>query len=225
MNAKRKNFSLFGQQLSKQAVIYPVVFLMIMFSPLSAQQLIDGEKMEVLEHKIVVQNSHEAVWDALVEFGNVSNFHSSFDDSVSLNGTNEQAQLGVEREVQIPDGINNIINKERIITFMDGVYYTYEVYESENFPTKKMHVTYGVRLDEKGRTILFVKTFYKLNNAINTKFLKRKLNRFGTDSLLAYKYYIETGERNTDLKILRKRYQKEGDGVDPDYLAISQPKK
>jgi len=225
MNAKRKTFSLFGQQLLKQAVIYPVVSLMIMFSPLSAQQLIDGEKMEVLEHKIVVQNSHEAVWNALVEFGNVSNFHSSFDDSVSLNGTNEQAQLGVEREVQIPDGINNIINKERIITFMDGVYYTYEVYESENFPTKKMHITYGVRLDEKGRTILFVKTFYKLNNAINTKLLKRKLNRLGMDSLLAYKYYIETGEKNTELKILRKRYQKEGDGVDPDYLAISQPKK
>ena len=225
MSLKRKLFSLSVKQPLKHVLIYPFMLVMMMFSQLSAQQYIDGEEMEVLEHKIVVQNSHEAVWNALVEFGNVSNFHSSFDDSVSLNGTNELAQLGVEREVQIPDGINNIINKERIITFMDGVYYTFEVYESENFPTKKMHITYGVRLDEKGRTILFVKTFYKLNNAINTRFLKRKLNRLGMDSLLAYKYYIETGERNTDLKILRKRYQKEGDGFDPDYLAISHPKK
>lgn len=225
MNSKRKSFSLFLKQLIKQAVMYPFALGMILFSQLSAQQVIDGEEMEVLEHKVVVQSSHEAVWNTLVEFGNVSDFHSSYDDSVSLNGTSELAQLGAEREVQIPDGINNIINKERIITFMDGVYYTYEVYEAENFPTKKMQVTYGVRLDEKGRTILFVKTFYRLNNAINTRFLKGKLNRLGKDSLLAYKYFIETGKRNTDLKTLRKRYQKEGDGAGQDYLAISQPKK
>ena len=224
MNLKSKSFSLSTKQL-KQAVLYPLGLVFMMFSQLSAQQLIDGEKMEVLEHKVVVQNSHEAVWIALSAFGNISVFHSSFDDSKSLNGSNDEAQLGAEREVQIPDGINNIINKERIITFIDDVYYTYEVYDSENFPTKKMHVTYGVRLDEKGRTILFVKTFYKLNNAINTKILRRKLNRLSMDSLLAYKYFIETGERNTDLKILRKRYQKEGEGVDPDYLAISHSKK
>ena len=225
MNLKHKSFSISVRQLFKQAVSYCAVLCMMTFSPLSAQQLIDGEKMEVLENKVVVQGSHEMVWKVLSDFGNVSVFHSSFDDSMSLNGTSDEAQMGVEREVQIPDGIINIINKERIISLVDGIYYTYEVYESENFPTKTMHITYGIRLDEKGRTILYNKTFYKLNNAINTKFLKRKLNRLGMDSLLAYKYYIETGEKNTDIKILRKRYQKEGDGAGPDYLAISHPKK
>ncbi len=193
----------------------------LLVTQLSAQQFIDGEKMEVLENYVIVQNSHEAVWKVLSAYGNVSKFHSSIDDSMALNGTLEQAQLGAEREVQIPDGINNIINKERIVTYIDGVYYTYEVYESENFPTRKMQVTYGVRLDEKGRTILFSKTFYKLNNAINTKFLKKKLKRFSMDSLLAYKYYIETGERNTDIKTLRKRYHKEDQEYGTDYVVIS----
>ena len=198
-----------------------LLLAMVIATQLSAQQFIDGQKLEVLEHQVVVQNSHEAVWKALSAFGNVSTFHTTIDDSMTLNGSEEEAKLGAEREVQIPDGITNIINKERIVTFIDGVYYTYEVYESENFPTKKMQVTYGVRLDEKGRTILFSKTFYKLNNVINTKFLKRKLKKFSMDSLLAYKYYIETGERNTDIKILRKRYQKEDHENNPDYIAVN----
>ena len=41
------------------------------------------------------------------------------------------------------------------------------------------------------------------------------------DSLLAYKYYIETGERNTDIKILRKRYHKEDDENTTVYAAVN----
>lgn len=195
---------------------------MLLVSSLSAQQVIDGEKMEVLENQVIVQNSHKAVWKALSSFGNVSSFHTTIDESVMLNGTEEEARLGAEREIQIPDGIHNIINKERIITYIEEVYYTYEVYESENFPNKIMQVTYGVRLDAKGRTVLFSKTFYKLNNALNTKFLKRKMKRASMDSLLAYKYYIETGERNTDIKTLRKRYHDEGEDRNNDYVLTTQ---
>ncbi len=221
MILEHKSLQLFGKQFFQKRVAKSLLIAVLFIGQLSGQQLIDGEKMEVLEYQVVVQNSHEAVWQALSAFGSVSKFHTAIDDSMALNGTDEQANLGAEREVQIPDGINNIIHKERIVTFIDGVYYTYEVYESENFPTRKMQITYGVRLDEKGRTILFGKTFYKLNNAINTRFLKRKLKRFGMDSLLAYKYYIETGEKNTDIKILRKRYQKEDHENNPDYIAVS----
>lgn len=222
MILKHTSYQLCGKQFFEKTVVFRLMIVAILLvANVSAQQVIDGEKLEVLENKVVVHNSHEAVWEALSSFGNVSNFHTTIDDSVALNGTKEEAQLGVEREVQIPDGINNIINKERIVTFIEGVYYTYEVYESENFPTKKMLVTYGVRIDSKGRTILFSKTFYKLNNGLNTKILKRKLKRFGMDSLLAYKYYIETGERNTDIKILRKRYHKEDDEDTTVYAAVN----
>ena len=220
MNLEHKSLQLFGKQFFEKTFVQPLLIAILLVTNVSAQQLIDGEKLEVLESKVVVRNSHEAVWDALSSFGNVSKFHTTIDDSMSLNGTTDKAKLGVERVVQIPDGINNIINKERIVTFIDGVYYTYEVYESENFPIKKMLITYGVRIDSKGRTILFSKTFYKLNNGLSTKFLKRKLKRFGMDSLLAYKYYIETGERNTDIKILRKRYHHEDEEHNNVYAAV-----
>ena len=198
------------------------VTAVMLVNQLSAQQIIDGEKMEVLENEVIVHNSHEAVWNALSSFGNVSGFHTTIDESVALNGTEDKASLGAEREIQIPDGMNNIINKERIIKYIDGVYYTYEVYESENFPTKKMRVTYGVRLDHRGRTVLFSKMFYKLNNSFVTNLFKRKLKRANFDSLLSYKYYIETGERNTDIKILRKRYHNEGEDSNNDYIVNRQ---
>jgi hypothetical protein len=173
---------------------------------MSAQQFSDDDKINYLENSVVVKKSPHAVWEALSSFGDVSLINVTVDESVTLNGSKNQAALGAEREVLIPDGITNIINKERIVTLIDGVYYTYEVYETENFPTKRMWVTYGVRLDHKGRTVLFSKVFYELNNAFATTFLRRKVKRINMDSLLAYKNFIENGERQTDVKTLRKRY-------------------
>lgn len=192
--------------------------LLLLLTQLSAQQIIEGEKMKFLENKVVVNNSPQAVWKALEAFGNVSTFHSMIDESIVLNGSGVEAMLGAEREIQIPDGIVNIINKEKIIKIIDGMYYTYDVYESENFPMKKMQVTYGVRLDHKGRTILFSKTFFKFNNALANGLLKKKLDRANKDSLLAYKNYIENGEKNTDIKELRKRYNDKDQSGDFDYL-------
>jgi len=183
------------------------LFLMLLLvANLSAQEVIDGEKMKYFENQIVVNNSPEEVWKALAAYGNISSFHATIDDSFAINGSLQQAVLGSEREIQIPDGVNNIINKERIIALIDGVYYTYDVYESENFPMKKMQVTYGVRLNFKGQTILFSKTYFKFNNALANGFLRKKLDRANKDSLLAYKDYLETGEKDTDIKVLRKRF-------------------
>ncbi|MGI9530046.1 hypothetical protein [Lutimonas sp.] len=184
-----------------------LLLLVIMaVTQMSAQDIIDGEKMKFFENKVIVNNSPEEVWRILTAFGNVSSFHATIDDSFAINGSAEEAAVGSEREIQIPDGVNNIINKERIIHLIDGVYYTYEVYESENFPIKKMQVTFGLRRNFKGQTILYSKTYYKFNNAIASRLLKKKLNRANMDSLLAYKYFMENGEKNTEIKVLRKRY-------------------
>jgi hypothetical protein len=183
-----------------------LLLMLLLVTHLSAQEVIDGEKMKFFENQIVVNNSPEEVWKVLSAYGNISSFHSTIDDSIAINGSLQEAVLGSEREIQIPDGVNNIINKERIIELIDGVYYTYDVYESENFPIKKMQITYGVRLNFKGQTILFSKTYFKFNNALANRFLRKKLDRVNKDSLLAYKYYLETGERDTDIEVLRKRF-------------------
>jgi hypothetical protein len=196
----------------------PLWLMLMLVTQLSAQQMIEGEKMKFLENKVLVNNTPQEVWKALVAFGNVSTFHSTIDESIILNGSAEEAMLGAEREIQIPDGVHNIINKEKIIKIIEGIYYTYDVYESENFPIKKMQVTYGVRLDHHGRTVLYSKTFFKFNNALANGLLKKKLDRANKDSLLAYKNYIENGEKNTNIKELRKRYEDNEQTGDFDYL-------
>jgi len=204
--------------LKKMKTYLPLYLILLLVTQLSAQQVIEGEKMKFLENKVIVNNTPQEVWKALVAFGNVSTFHSTIDESIVLNGSMEKAMLGAEREIQIPDGVNNIINKEKIIKIIEGIYYTYDVYESENFPIKKMQVTYGVRLDHHGRTVLFSKTYFKFNNALASGLLKKKLDKANKDSLLAYKNYIENGEKNTDIKELRKRYEDKEQSGDFDYL-------
>ena len=163
--------------------------------------------MKIISNEVIVNSSPEDVWQALAYFGNVSSFLSTIDEGSALNGTLSLAVVGSERESIIPQGINNIIQKERIIELMEGVYYTYDVYESESLPVKKMLITYGIKLNEEGNTVLYSRIKYKMNSGLKTRMLKGKLDKGNMDSLIAYKYYIETGEENRDIVVLRKRYK------------------
>jgi hypothetical protein len=177
----------------------------------------DGREsgMKIIGNEVIVNSSPEDVWQALSSFGNVSSFLSTIDEGVALNGSLNLAVVGAERESIIPDGINNIIQKERIIELMEGVFYTYDVYESESLPVKKMFVTYGIKFDEEGKTILYSEIKYKMNSSLKTRMLKGKLDKGNMDSLIAYKYYVETGKENGDIVALRKRYNRR-DQKEPD---------
>ncbi len=195
-----------------------LLLMLLLVAQLPAQKIIEGERLKFFENQVVVNNSPAEVWEVLAAYGNVSEFHSTIDDSIAINGSKEEAVLGSEREIQIPDGINNIINKERIIDLIEGIYYTYDIYESENFPIEKMQVTYGVRLNFKRQTVLFSKTYFKFNNALANRFLRKKLERANMDSLLAYKFYLETGETDADVKVLRKIFIDSEKSEDEDLL-------
>lgn len=196
---------------------YLFLIALLMMAETWAQDKNNGEK--IIENQVIVLGSPQEVWKTLTAYGNVSWFNSAIDESVMLDGSPDVARVGAEREVLIPDGTYNIINKERIIAYNEGKSYTYQVYESENFHIQNMLVTYGVRLDERGRTVLFSKTAYQLNSKLATRMLKGKLNRVNMDSLLAFKNYIETGERDANPKSLRKRYRQIDDPVNmTDYL-------
>lgn len=195
-----------------------VLMFLISLGSTHAQVKSDLKKNKIIHNKVVVEGSPQEVWKVLKAYGDVSSFNATIDESYMLNEGSGNAELGAEREIHIPNGINNIINKERIVDFVDGVYYTYDVYDTENFPIRQMEVTYGVRMDNRGRTILFSKTYFKLNNRINTKLLKGKIIKGNMDSLLAFKYFIENGDNNSDIKSLRKRYDKEVRAVDKDEI-------
>lgn len=174
----------------------------------TAQKDVLEPGMKLIGNEVIVNSSPEDVWQALASFGNVSSFLSTIDEGTALNGTLNVAVVGLERESIIPQGINNIIQKERIIELMEGVYYTYDVYESESLPVKKMYITYGIKLNEEGNTVLYSRIKYKMNSGLKTRIMKGKLDKGNMDSLIAYKYFIETGEENIDIEILRKRYNR-----------------
>lgn len=185
--------------------LFPLLFL-ISVGTIVAQVNGDFKRSKIFHNEVVVEGSPQQVWQVLNAFGKVSSFNATIDESYMLSKGTGEAELGAEREIHIPNGINNIINKERIIAYVDGVYYTYKVYETENFPTKDMEVTYGVRRNGSGQTVLFSRTEYEMNNYLTTRMFKGKLKKSNFDSLLSYKNYIETGEINWDLKELRKQY-------------------
>lgn len=183
--------------------------LFLVFGSLNAQDNHRESGMKIINHEIVINGSPEETWEVLASFGNVSNFLSTIDEGSPLNGSLNLAVIGAERESIIPKNINNIIQKERIIELVEGAYYTYEVYESENFSVKTMYVTYGVKLDDGGNTILYGITEYKMNSELVTRMMKGKLSKGNMDSLIAYKHYIETGEENTNIDSLRERYEQD----------------
>lgn len=190
-----------------------VLLLLLMPGQVNAQQTLKETPLKTISNELVVRGSVEEVWKALASFGNVGSFLSTIDESYPINGSRVMAAEGSERESMIPDGINNIIYKERITDIVEGSYYTYEVYDSENFTLKKMLVTFGVTSDKEGRTILYSRMRYKMNSALMTHVLRRKLNKINFNSLISYKYYVETGEKNTDLKSLRKRYYRDEQAI------------
>lgn len=198
--------------------------LVLVFGSLNAQDYHRESGMKIISDEIIIFGPPEKTWEALAEFGNVSHFLSTIDEGSALNGSKNLAIIGAERESIIPKNITNIIQKERIIELVEGAYYTYEVYESENFPMKKMYVTYGVKLDSKGNTIMYGITEYKMNSGLATRMMKGKLSKGNMDTLIAYKYYIETGEKNTDIDSLRRRYDEEISMNSENDLVVNYPR-
>jgi len=196
--------------------------LLAVIGNLSAQNEGREARMKLISNELIVNSSPEKVWQTLASFGNVSTFLSTIDEGSAINGSVNKAVLGAERESIIPNGVNNIIYKERIIDIEVGAYYTLEVFESENFPLKKMYVTYGVNVNKKGQTVLFSTMEYKLNSGLLTRLMKGKMDKRNMDHLIAYKFHIETGEENADIITLRKRFYK-GALVesDKDYIVIN----
>lgn len=196
----KTNRSLFSQIL--------LVLFSISIGTINAQVNSDFNfrRSKIIHNEVIIDESPDQVWKVLKAYGEVSNYNATIDKSHMLNDGTGDAELGAEREIYIPNGIYNIINKERIVEYVEGVSYTYEVFHTENFPTREMEVTYGIRRNGLGQTILFSRMEYQMNNYLNTRMYKGKLRKSNFDSLLSFKNYIETGKMNKNLKELRKQY-------------------
>lgn len=165
------------------------------------------KKLKRVGYEVVVEVSPEKAWEVLSSYGDAGSFHSQLESSKSLNGSPTKAALGCDRECIIPDGKKKILVREKIIKYVEGQYYTYNVYEWENFPINTFLVTFGVKTNEKGQTVIYQSNDYRLKPGFLSGIMKGKLKNGSRDGVLAYKHYMETGEKHADMKEIREKYK------------------
>lgn len=194
--------------------------LVLNFSWTHAQR--NAEKLLWIENSVQVNTTIDLAWSVLADFAGVGEFHVLYDETILLTGNPTTVVLGAERESLIPDGMFNLIQKERVVDLLDGAYFTYEVYDSERSSLESMLITYGVMTDEEGNVRIYNQIAFKEGSKVWKNFSRRKQKRDSQLSLMSYKHRIETGGSEKDIKKLKDWIAlNEGKRSDPDLLATT----
>lgn len=164
-------------------------------------------KLKKVKTELVVNVPQEKAWEVLSSFGDVGSYHSGIVDSKSLNGSQNDAEFGCSRECVLSEGKKPIVVREKIIEIKEGQYFVYDVYDADNFPVTKMLVTFGTRSNAKNETVIYFENSYLLKPKFLSGLMKGKIRSGGYDALIAYKHYMETGEKNADMESLKKKYK------------------
>lgn len=167
----------------------------------------DEMKLTTIQKEMVVDVTPEKAWEVINSYGDVGSFNSVINSSKSVHGSANEGSMDCERECTIENGKKDLVVAEKIIKYVDGEYYKYTA-SSEDFPAKHFFNTFGVKVNSMGQTVIYVITEYQMNSGLMTKMAKGKLGKGNVDALLSYKYYMETGMKNGDLKFLRKAHKK-----------------
>ena len=175
-----------------------------------------------IENSVHVNSTIDQAWNVLADFVGVGTFHVLYDETVLLSGNSKRVALGAERESLIPDGMFNLIQKERVVELVEGAYFTYEVFDSEKSALESMLVTYGVMTDEDGHVMIYNHVVVQEGSKVWKNLSKRKQNRDSQLSLISYKHHIETGGSEKDIKRLKKWFVlNENKRPDRDLLATT----
>ena len=157
-------------------------------------------KLKNIHGEILINATPKRLWEVMTEYGDVSNFHAGVKESHHAEGSGNEASLGCERVCNIVDMGLKIVLKERIIDYVEGKSYQYEVYEWKNFPLRKMFFTFTIENNSQENTRLRIDIDYKAKPAFLTPLMVGKMRRLVKDVLLGYKHYTETGEKRTPIK-------------------------
>lgn len=163
-------------------------------------------KLKHIHSEMPIKTSPERMWEILTQYGDVSNFHAGVVESHKEAGSNDNASLGCERVCNIVDMGLKIMLKERIVDFVEGKSYRYEVYEWKNFPIDRMLFGFNILDVTPTHTVLAIDIEYRARPAILTPLMAGKMKRLAQDVLLGYRHYAETGERRVPIKTLKKQY-------------------
>jgi len=175
------------------------------------RRIINGKKFRVLYAETVVNKSVDEVWKEVAgNYIKVGEVAGQINESHCESGSITEG-VGASRYCSLDFQGKTVEIKERIIEFREcGNHreFTYDVYETKNFPAK-VYNTWIVRKGEDGKTYLGNVFIFRANFAPLTGMMERKLKKAGLrGGVLAYKHYLETGEKNVKVEKLNELYGK-----------------
>ena len=157
--------------------------------------------------QMFIRTTPERMWEILSHYGDVSSFHSGVRRSFSEDGSDDRAAAGCERVCNIVDMGMNITLKERIVDYVEGRSYRYEVYEWKNFPISCMQFGFRITDATPGHVTLTIDIDFEARPSLLTVLMLGKVRRLARDVLLGYKHFAETGERRVPSRQLKERYR------------------
>lgn len=176
------------------------------------RRIINGKKFHVLHQEVCIDKTIDEVWAEVAgNFVHSGEIAASINSSRCLSGDITQG-LGTERYLNINFQGKNLEVKERIIDFRDtGDHreFTYDVYESKGTPLNiKTYNTWIIRKDTDGKTYLGTVFIFRASLPFLNGILGKSLSKSGSlrTGLLAYKHYLETGEKKVTDKKLNELY-------------------
>lgn len=164
-------------------------------------------KLKHIQIEMPIEVSAQRLWEVLTHYGDVAQFHAGVVTTHAVGTSPTTAAMGCERVCNIVDMGLKIILKERIVDYVEGQSYRYEVYEWKNFPLRKMLFGFRIVPVPAGPCRLVVEIDYRASPGWLTPLLAGKMRRLARDVLLGYKHFAETGERRVPIKELHKRYR------------------
>lgn len=178
----------------------------------ASRRIIDQKKFHVLHHELEIDASVDAVWNEVAgNFVNSVDIAESVIASHCLSGDLTKG-LGTERLLHFNFDGTEVEAKERIVDYRDGGdirEFTYDVYESKGSPlTVKVYNTWTVRSGGNGKTLLGTAFVFRPNLAFLTGIIGKQIAKSGSlrTGLLAYKHYLETGEKRVEGEKLNALY-------------------
>jgi len=163
-------------------------------------------KLKKIHTEMEIDTTPQRMWEILSQYGDVDQFHAGVRESHADGESANTASLGCERVCHIIDMGLQIVLKERIIEYVEGKSYKYEVYEWKNFPLRKMLFGFCILDTDSRSTRLAIDIEYRAKPSLLTPMLAPKMRKLANDVLLGYKHYAETGERRVPIKQLHRRY-------------------
>ncbi len=168
----------------------------------------DGTRYRAIVFETEVEASIDDVWAVLHDgYVDIQDTHAPVKASYGLPGEPETG-LGAVRHCDLDFRGRDVAIKERIIDLIDRPghkEYTYDVYESKGFPARVFN-TWRVRIGAGGETLLANVFFYRMRPAVLTRPMTGQIRGAARGGVLAYKHYLETGERRLAVDEIQRRY-------------------